>query len=299
MSKNKLTIHLDGSSEKFISYLKNFSKISSSLLLEIDPFKKQFIAKTFSEDKSAVRFSAVSFDECNMQVLESIDATEQGEYRIKLGVLVQLPKMIKILERFENDIDANAKNTFNIIINYDFLKNNEGEVIDCVAENIQFSSNILNMKMDGFRPSEFKYLSDDVFNDKVFKIDNPVEFEIDSATIANIVKTSDIIKIDPKKDALVIYVDGKDVYVKDLTGKDSKGRDIPSNFTYKLGTLPAELGFEVRLPIFRERFIQLLDKVDEDFTILFGKSVTGEVDRLAMKSTSTATKMVISVINEI
>jgi len=296
MSKNKLIIHLDGSSEKFINYLKNFSKISSSLLLEIDPFNKQFIAKTFSEDKSAVRFSAITFDECNMQVLE-LGTQDEDSFRIKLGVLVQLPKMIKILERFENDIESD-KNNFNIAINYDFIKNSNGETTDCVAENIQFTSNILNMKMDGFRPSEFKYLSDDVFNNKVFKIENPVEFTLAAATIANIVKTSDIIKIDPKKDGLVLYVDGCDVFIKDLTGKDSKGKDIPSNFTYKLGALPSPLGFEVRLPIFRERFIQLLDKVDEDFIVLFGKSSAGEVDRLAMQSTTSATKLVISIINE-
>lgn len=295
MSKNKLSIRLEGSTDKFVNYLKDFAKINSDLLLEIDPFNKQFIAKTFSPDRSAIRFSAVTFDDCGMLIEEHTRNSQvnvEDNYRIKLGILQHLPKMIKIIERFQDS------KKFNIIINYDFLKDSSDTVTDCAAENIQFSSDTLTMKMDGFRISEFKYLPDDVFNNRISKIDNPVLFPISAISISNIIKTSDIIKIDSKKDALVFYVDGKDVYVKDLTSKDGKGRELPSNFTYKLGTLPTVLNDAIRLVIFRERFIQMFDKTVDDYNILFGKSIDGAVDRLVMDSTTSNTKIVISIVNE-
>lgn len=301
MSKYKLRIHLDGSASKFTTYLKNFAKINPSLLLEIDAFNNQFIAKTFSEDKASVRFSAITFDECNMSVIENTgDSVCPWEFRIKLGILLQLPKMIKILERFESDYQIDKNRTFDIIINYDFSANGQEltESTECVAETIRFSSSSLEIKMDGFRSTEFRYLSDDTFNNTVYKLIDPIPFEISGATISNIIKTSDIVKSDPKRDILIIYVDGKDVCIKDYLGKDTKGKDLPANFVYKLGELPDKVGYELRLPMFRERFIEFLDRTDETFTILFGKSIRGNVDRLVMRSNDSETRIVISTINE-
>lgn len=301
MPKNKLTLHMAGSSSQFVNYLKDFQKISRSLLLEIDPFNRQFIAKTFSENRNAIKFSAISFDDCNMQISahEQADELKDLRYRIKLGILVQLPKIISIIERFESD--AKDENSFDIIINYDVLRDASGGVSDFIAETIQFNSSFLTMKMDGFRPAEFRYLPDDQFNNSIFKLTDSVDFLMPSAVIASVIKTSDIVKIDPNKDTLVFYVEGKDVYVKDYTGKDKSGKDNQSNFVYKIGELDAEPGYPVRVMIFRNMFIQFLDKSADDYTVFFGKSVNGAVDRLCMQTVSdkgAVSKVVISVVNE-
>lgn len=300
MSKNKLTLYLEKPNARFLEYLKNFAKIANSLLLEIDPFGKQFIAKTFTEAKDSVRFSAVTFDDCGMNVLnhdQTDEVKEYENYRIKLGVLSKLSSVIKIIDRFESD-----NKSYNIIINYDFKKDERtGEITECIAENIQFTSDVLSMKLDGFRPTEFRYLSDDTFNNKVAKIDDPIEFELTSECISNIIKTSEIVKVDDNKDMLVFYNKGKKIYVKDhiiREGDKKEKKELPENFSYLIGELSEAPGEAIHLPIFRKCFICMLDKTNENYTVLIGNSVSGVPDRLVLKSNDTETKIVISTVNE-
>ena len=229
-----LKLNLNGEVGPFINYLKNFAKIRPSLLIEIDTTANAFIAKTFSEDRASVRYSLISFSDCNMMVVKNEGESELGNKRIKAGILIHLPKLIKILERFGSDVDHKGNCNFDIDIEYDKLKNQDNTE-DYVATSISFTSSILKMKMDGFRISELKYLPDDVFNNVVFNVEDPVKFSLEPTTISSVIKTSDIIKVDPRKDTLVFYVDGTNVFVKDFTGKDEKGNDKPANFIYKIG----------------------------------------------------------------
>jgi hypothetical protein len=45
----------------FTSWLKRFSLIDTSLLLEIDPTTQEFLAKTYNSQRSVVKFSRISF----------------------------------------------------------------------------------------------------------------------------------------------------------------------------------------------------------------------------------------------
>ena len=190
---------------------------------------------------------------------------------------------------------------FDIDVEYNKLVNPD-KTTDFVTTTLSFSSSALKMKMDGFRISELKYLSDDKFNNIVFNVDDPVSLEILPSTISSIIKTSDIIKMDARKDTLVFYVDGTDLYVKDYLGKDEKGNDKPANFIYKIGTLAEKPDYEIRAAIFREKFIQMMDKTDDTYNIILGRRKTqdGEyvVDRILFDSTTSTTKVVISIINE-
>lgn len=290
-----LKLTLNGSVDPFVNYLKNFAKIRPSLLIEIDTNVKAFVAKTFSEDRASIRFSAISFDECNVTIASHENEKELGNNRIKTGILIQLPKLIKIVERFGSDVDDKGNSNFGIDVDYDVLKNDGTD--DFVATSISFSSSSLKMKMDGFRISELKYLPDEVFNNKVFNVQDPVSFEASSAVISSIIKTSDIIKVDPRKDMLVFYVDGKDVYVKDTNDK----KKVP-NFVYKIGQLEQNPGYAIQVSIFRDKFIQMMDKTDETFKVILGRRMLDEtnydVDRILFDSLSTPTKVVISRINE-
>lgn len=291
-----LKLTLNGSVDPFVNYLKNFAKIRPSLLIEIDTKINAFVAKTFSEDRAAVRFSAIPFADCNMSVTSHDGEKELGNNRIKAGILIQLPKLIKIVERFGEIKDKSGNSTFDIDIDYDILKNQEGTT-DYVVTSISFNSDALKMKMDGFRISELRYLNDNTFNNVVFNVQDPVSFEVCPAVISSIIKTSDIIKIDPRKDALVFYVSGQDVYVKDTSDPEKT-----PNFVYKIGKLDQTPDYDIHVSIFREKFIQMMDKTDDVFKVILGRTKTQDdtydVDRILFDSMSTSTKVVISRINE-
>lgn len=289
-------LNLTGSVDAFVTYLKNFAKIRPSLLIEIDTNQRAFIAKTFSEDRGSVRFSAVTFENCCMNVVEHEGEETLGKNRIKAAIIQQLPKFIRIIERFGSDVDDKGNCNFDINIEYGELKNDNN--IDYAATSITFSSKILKMKMEGFRISELNYLPDDIFNKSVFWAEDSVDFILPSSAIASIIKTSDIVKIDPKKDALIFYLEGKDVYVKDNTGKNNQ-----PNFVYKIGELEQTTDYPIRIAIFREKFIQMMDKSEDDYKVILGHHKlpsTGEyvVDRILFDSVKNDTKIVISVINE-
>lgn len=291
----KLKLDLKGDITPFSSFLKTFAKVRSSLLLEIDTNQKAFISKVFSEDRASVLYSAISFEDCNMTVVSHDGEKELGKNRIKAGILIQLPKFIKIVERLGADLDKDGNSDFSININYDILNNSDGSV-DYVVTSIVFISSLLKMKMDGFRISELKYLSDDIFNNVVFNVQDQYSFDLTPATISTIIKTSDIVKVDPRRDTLVFFVDGKDVFVKDLVPNDKQ-----PNFVYQIGTLEEKPDYEIRIPIFREKFIQMMDKSTETYKVIMGRRKDGPnyvVDRILFDSENSQTKVVISKVNE-
>lgn len=296
----ELQLNLKGDVTPFVSYLKTFAKVRSSLLLEIDTNENVFVSKVYSEDRASVLYSAITFEDCNITVISHEGENELGTNRIKAGILIQLPKFIKIIERVGADIDKNKESNFNITINYDKLVNNSDGSCDYIVTSMVFTSSVLKMKMDGFRISEFKYLSDAMFNNIVFNVQDEYTLDLSAETISTIIKTSDIVKVDPRKDTLVFYTEDKNVYVKD----NISGVNKQPNFVYLLGTLEQTPEYEIRIPIFREKFIQMMDKANETFRVILGRrkeSPNSEkyvVDRILFDSLETQTKIVISKVNE-
>ena len=291
-----LKLNLNGSAEPFISYLKNYLRIRESLLLEIDTNLRAFVAKTFTEDKSSVRFSSIMFDDANVTIVSDDGEETRGDNRIKVGILIQLKKFIQIVERLGSDVDEKGNSKFDIEIDYEPLVNQKDGSTDFIATSIAFKSDILKMRMDGFRISEFTYLSDDKFKSVVFNVNDPVTIEISASTINNIIKTSDIVKIDVRKDAIIFYADGKTLYVKDRGVNNGK-----PNFIYKIGELDVEPNYPIEIPVTRDRFLKMLDKTDDDFRIIIGKSAVGDgndVDRVLFDSTKSATKIVIAAMQD-
>lgn len=298
----QLKLTLNGSVKPFINYLENFEKIRSSLLIEIDTTEKAFVAKTYTEDRSSVRFSAISFEDCNMSIVSNDGENELGTNRIKAGIFMQLAKLIKIVKTFGTNVDDNGNSVFEINFDYDKLYNPKGTV-DFVATTISFVTEKLKMKMDGFRMSEFNYLSDEVFNNKVFNVQDPVKFTLTPSVLSAIINTSDIVKIDPRKDALTFYVEDKKVYVKDYTAMSDPNKEWSANFIYQIGTLDVDPGYKIKLNIFRKKFIDMMNKADETYNVILGRRVLPEdgsyvVDRILFDSVDSHTKVVISMINE-
>lgn len=287
----KLQLNLNGTPDAFIGYLKSYSRIRESLLLEIDVENRLFVAKTFTEDKAAIKFSSLSFDDANISVVSDDGEAERNGNRVKLGILIQLKRLIQIVERFGSDVN-NGVCDFNIDVVYDKLidKNN----VDFVGTEISFKSNKLKMKMDGFRISEFHYLSDEIFNNEIFKVDDFCYGELTSDVITDIIKTSDIIAIDSRKDALVFYVENKTLYVQDSV----LVKGTQPYFTLKLAELDNEPNYPIRITVSREKFIKMLDKTNENLKVILGHRMgkNGEyiVDRILFSSLDSPSRVVVA-----
>lgn len=284
----KLILKCSGSSEPFSTYLKKFGKLRKSLLLEIDPNSNIFVSKSYAEDRSVVRYASLSFTDAHFEKFIDESDSIPENCRIKLGIVVTLDKFIKILDRFNSD--------FTITFNYDTLDSDNG--MDYVCQEVEFRSKDLRMRLLGSKITDFHYLSDDVFNNNIFKVYESATIPVTSATIQNIIKTSDIVAADPKKDSLIFYTDGNGFYVKDRVGKNDDGTDKESNFEYCITDAQNLISYSVRLPISRERIIQVLSGVDEDFNIILGKDVNGNLTRILFDSTTNDTKIVISILTE-
>lgn len=291
----RLKLNLNGSADPFINYLKSYLRIRESLLLEIDTNLRAFVAKTFTEDRSSIRFSSISFDDANVSIVSDNGEEERNGSRIKVGILIQLKKFIQIVERLGSDVNEKGESNFNIEIDYEPFQNTNDKSVDFVTTSISFNSEILKMRMDGFRISELTYLSDDTFKNYVFNATDAVSIEISSSTINSIIKTSDIVKIDVRKDALVFYNEDKILYVKDR----GVGSDNKYNFVYKIGELDTEPLYPINVPVTRDRFMKMLDKSDENFKIIIGKNtIDGSVDRVLFDAVNSTTKIVIGSMNE-
>ena len=290
-----LKLNLNGSADPFINYLKSYLRIRESLLLEIDTNLRAFVAKTFTEDKSSIRFSSISFNDANVSIVSDTGEDERNGSRIKVGILIQLKKFIQIVERLGSDVNEKGESNFNIEIDYEPFQNTNDKSVDFVTTSISFNSEILKMRMDGFRISELTYLSDDTFKSVVFNATDAVSIEISASTINSIIKTSDIVKIDVRKDALVFYNEDKILYVKDR----GVGSDNKYNFVYKIGELDTEPLYPINVPVTRDRFMKMLDKSDENFKIIIGKNtIDGSVDRVLFDAVNSTTKIVIAAMNE-
>lgn len=290
---NTLKLNLNGSAEPLVNYLKNFAKIQNSLLLEIDTDMKVFVAKIFTRERSAVRFSSISFEDCSISIV-SDNSKERGSNRIKAGILIQLNKLIKMIERFGSDTDKEGKSDFIIRIDYDTLVNNGNT--DYIATVIAFENSYLKMKMDGFKLSELFYLPDDRFKNDIFNVDDPVVLQLPADTINSVIKAMDIMKVDPHADIVRFYVENKDVYVCDSIGSEDAKEP---NFVYKLGTLENDPGYPISAVILCEKFIQMVDRSDKPCKLILGhrKNSIGNyvVDRILFDSEDGMTKVVISI----
>lgn len=283
----QLKLKLNGSAEPLTKWFSAFAKIRPSLLVEIDCEGNRFVAKTFTEDHSAVRYSAITFEECNCSVTLNDGKDAVGNSRIKMGLISTLPRLIKTLEQIASDTDETGKSNFDIAVHYDAASVPEGT--DFVVTAVSFRSSKLSMKMDTFRIKEFKYLPDDVFFSKVFYVDNPVTFNVAPATIESIVKISDITKVEPKKDKLVFHTDGTSVLISDIPL--AKGKEDDPNFTFKIGDATEETHSPIRIPFLRALFIQMMDKSNENYTVSLGYG--GGIPRLMFESNDSNTRVVI------
>lgn len=284
-----------GNADGLITYLENYAKIRQSLLLEIDVENKCFVAKGFVEDRSAIRYSSLNFEDANIQI---VSTPENINSRIQVGILNNLDKLIKIVKRFGTYLNE-GESTVNIIVKFDYAFNDKKDEV-LAATSISFKTNQLSMKFDCFKVSEFCSLADSEFFDKIFHVTNETRFPLTEETIKNIVSTSDIVSLKSKEDVVIFGIENNRVFVMDKLKKtDSKGNLIQEpSFSLNIATLETESSNEIYVPIRRETFIKMMGKADSNYDVIIGylqlPDGSSVINRVLFDSKESATKVVIS-----
>jgi len=141
----------------FSSWLKRFSILDNSLLIEVDLKNSYFIAKSHDEQRSTVKSSKIGFVDSGLTIKAS-----KEQKRIKVGVY-NIPKLIKTFDHF-NDAE------FTFSISYDELLT--GEVKDLVGISLNMKNNKLKVDSDCTSLSIFKHISDELFDTKIASTDS-------------------------------------------------------------------------------------------------------------------------------
>lgn len=242
----------------FSSWLKKFASIDKGLLLEIDESESLFIAKTYNEERSVVKFSKIKFDEAGFVVKKSADPK-----RVKVGIY-NIIRLMKVMDQF-NDQE------FSFIVNYDEIT---GDTTEWAGISLIFKNKTLKVNVDCISLNIFKYISDELFNDTIAAIDNKLaKFKLSQEIIE---KTNSLNALDNDykfmefKKSSNIYVSSQmfDLLVEELQEKDEK---------------------ENTINIFKEQF----NSIDsESYNVIMGE------DRLVFNSEDSSTIIVISMVEK-
>jgi len=155
----------------FTSWLKRFSSIDNSLLLEIDESAQEFLAKTYNPEKSVVKFSRISFEDAGL----TLTSKPVLKSRIKAGIF-HIPRVMKSLEHFVSE-------EFYLGFKYDEVI---GEDAGFVGTSILIKNSSLKMNLTCAPLHIFKYISDNLFLTNIAQITPDVSFELPSLRIEKI-----------------------------------------------------------------------------------------------------------------
>jgi hypothetical protein len=159
----------------FTGWLKRFSTIDNSVLLEVDHINGNFTAKVYNEERSVVKMSSIKFDEAGL--LYVIGKTPLKETkRIKVGIF-NIPRLIKIMDQFNDE-------EFSLTIEYqDLISDTETQL---AGEKLLFKNKNLKMSVDCTSLNIFKYISDELFIGTIATINTIGKFELSKGNIEKI-----------------------------------------------------------------------------------------------------------------
>jgi len=234
----------------FTIYLNKFASIDKSVLFEIDLDKQHFITKSPNEERSIVKYSVLTFNEAGFELKTKLKC------RIKIGIY-NISKLIKIIEQFNKE--------FELIIKYDeVISNNQTEY---AATNIILSNNGLKFGLECTSLSIFKYISDDLYQNTIRKIDEIVSFDFNKEIIEKI-RTYCV--LDKEYKLLEFFNKNNNLYIK---GKMFEYLILPSS------------DMNIKIPFYKEQF----EKVDlENYKLIIGS------DRMLFISNDTTTEILVS-----
>lgn len=243
----------------FASWLSRFSSVDNSLLLEIDEENANFVAKTYNEERSVVKFSEIPFDEAGLLLKAR---PELNGKRVKVG-LYNISRLIKVMDQFGTD-------SFDITFNYDEIL---GDAVEYAGITILLKNKNLKMTIDCTSLNIFKYISDSLFNTAISKVEKVIDmFDLSKDDIE---KINSLSKLDSDYKYLAfsrnngIKVCGKTFDL--LLQEDTESSVISS------------------IDIFKEQF----EKIDvESYKVVMGE------DRLVFRSTVSNTVVTVSMVEK-
>ena len=240
--------------KQFSSWLKRFSSIENSLLLELNEKEECFVAKSYNEQKSIVKYSKISFSEGGFSLNKKTD----NDKLIKIGIY-NIPRVIKSLDHFQTG-------EFSFAVQYDEL--DDGKEKDLVGIALLIKSSSLKVKIDCSSLRVFKYISDDLFKTRIAQTNSVSTFDLASATID---KINSLCDLDKEYDFLEFLIKDGNIMIQ---GK---------SFELKIG----ETSGNSVLSIYKEQF----HKIDlENYSVDFGDDKL--IFRSKDSDTTTVTSMV-------
>jgi len=251
------TISFTGKNVKtFSAWLKKFSSIEKSLLIEVDEANQCFSAKSYNEEKSIVKSSKISFEDSGFTL-----KFPTGESTpIQVG-LYDVSRVMKSLDHF-------STGDFSFEIKYDEVL--EGQNKKLAASNILMKNAALKMKISTSSLKVFNYISDDLFENRIASTEKVFTiFDLPNVTIEEINSLSDL---DKEYKFLEFLIKDKKVFVK---GK-----------LFELDV--ADDGDEKAIiSVYKDQF----SKIDvESYSVKFGE------DKLVFNSKDTDTSTVLSMV---
>jgi len=182
MSKQTLKLHSNGN---FSAYLKRFSSIEKSLLLEINDGK--FIAKTHTPDKAVVKLSSTALTE-----IFDLSANPKN---VKIGLFAvdNFVQTFKHLGETEVKFDVESEKVSN----------------EETATEIKIYNKSLKFTFPGASPSLFKYIDSELAKKITDTSSANYSFRVDKDTLA---KISSLCSIDSDNDTLSITSRDKSVF---------------------------------------------------------------------------------------
>jgi hypothetical protein len=168
MSKNTYRVI---SPAKFTNFLRKFSSIESTLLVEIE--NENLKAKTHTPDRSVVKSSSISLEE----VLEFVDGNEN------INVVFGLYN----IEKFASSFKHFGSDNFDLIIEYEKLD----KTIN-VGTQLTLKNQKLNIRFECASYRIFTHISDDMMEKISGDLSEGISFDLDKNTQAQISSLSGI-----------------------------------------------------------------------------------------------------------
>lgn len=247
-----------GSTNGFVTWLKGFKDINGSLLVEIDLDSNEFIAKSFPQDKSVVKYAKISFEDAGYEFTHIQNDGEDFDWaqheqtndgRVKLGIYNVLGKFIDVVSMFDGT-------EHDMVVNFDICKDvlywgaKKAEK-EYQATTTVFKSKSLTMTVKNSQISEFfQKCDDETFLTRVCNIGSPSTYEVNTMVLGNLSKIASVFAADKSRDLIKFYskeVDGQlGLYAYDETN---------GSFDYLLGYyVDGEQG-ATATTIFKENFM--------------------------------------------
>lgn len=278
----QLVLKNTGSNTKFVNWLKGFKDIVNILLIEVDIPQQKFIAKSFPESRSIVKYDELSFADAGYEI-ESLSDNEgkslltakktlvaaykdkmTGDDRIKVGLYNILNKFIDVETMYASGVEHTMTIHFDVSNNVKYARADEA-CTQWQSEKVILQSKSLAMTVKCSTLTEFfVFLKDDTFVNNVAVLEDPVSFTVTPEAIVNLNRISLLFASDKTRSTIKLYTkqdsDGKwGLYAFDATNK---------SYDYLMCYLEGGVScIETEAFVLREFFITAAKSIDTEMQI--------------------------------